>query len=209
MSTERDSADVIGRIERLERRNRGLGGVTVASLVTALTAAGASFHATSQPQSLDEVEARRFTLRDPEGTVRATLMIGEDGGATLYFPDRDGVPRATLGVSANGTPALAMTDTDGTLRAALSVSPDGAASVGFFDGRSLRARLGVEADGPPSLRLLDDKRGVRAAISADEKRSQLQIADGSGQTRVGLGLYHDSPGIVVSDRNGATIVRIP
>lgn len=210
LSDGEDTANLRGRVERLVRGHRRLKRVTAAGLITALSLGSAAFYAVWERQTADEVAARRFTLRDLEGKLRASLTVREDGGATLYFPDQNGAPRAMLGVSVNGTPALAMSDKEGTLRAAVSVSPDGAASVGFFDGRAtLRARLGTEGDGLPSLQLLDDKHGVRAVLSVEKDRSLLRIADGNGQVRLGMGLSNDSPGIVVFDRDGVTITKIP
>ena len=120
------------------------------------------------------------------------------------------MPRVTIGVGVNGVPALGMSDRDGKLRAAVAVSAEGAASVGVFDrNEKPRAKLTTDERGAPTLQLLDDQLGIRAVLSTDQERTLLRIADPSGQTRVGLGLSDDAPGIVIFDENGTTIGKIP
>lgn len=201
---------VCTQLAALERRHRTLERAALIGIFLALSFGGGALYVAMVPRPMAEVEARRFTLRDSEGRTRAALTVREDGGASLYVADQSGAPRATIGVSMNGVPALGMSDRDGKLRAAVAVSAHGIASVGVFDrNEKMRAKLATDESGAPTLQLLDDQVRIRALLSTDQERTLLRIADPSGQTRVGLGLSSDSPGIVVFDEIGTMIGKMP
>lgn len=85
------------RLVRLEKRNRVLGWLWLATAVLLLAAL-------TVPQLAREVvRAERYQLTDPSGMVRAELRL-DAGAATLELLDESGNVQATLSQAAAGAP---------------------------------------------------------------------------------------------------------
>ncbi len=184
MKTTAGSGELDARMRVLEREVRRWRVAAVAGPAVALVALAGGVLPTEGAKGLEappgrplssaaEVAAERFVLRDPSGTVRATLGLMGDGNPVLTFLDRNGAPRAALTpsqlslsgedaataakllVTPGGTPALRL-EKDGRLRAVLGMANDGTLALGFYgqDGKG-RALLDVAVDGSPGLTLFN------------------------------------------------------
>ena len=103
------------RLTRLERKNRRLT-LALVSVGTAAILAVAVGMAASEAVP-DEVKARKFTLVDANGKVRAMLTVDKSGtGVSLL--DENGKPRATLTVL-NTVPDLSLLDENGRVSGSL------------------------------------------------------------------------------------------
>ena len=134
-----------------------VGGVVGGALVSLVVSGPQALAQAGAAQKVITAEA--FHLVAPDGTLRASLTVDDDGAVGLRLVDKDGTPRAGLLVSADGSPGLHLVDEDGEDRAGLTVSADGALGLDLRDkdGKT-RAGLVVSADGTPLL-VLHDKDG--------------------------------------------------
>jgi len=200
-------------LHRLEWRLKYAMVANVALVTVALTLAGSAFYRSwiRPPYAPGgNLQVGQLALVDKSGRTRALLLVADDGSASLRLSDSKGQPRATFGVGGDGEPALGLADRDGQLRAAVAVDASGAGSIGFFDHRQrLRARLGLGQEDDPALDFMDDAQRVRALLSIERNESLLRIADQEGRTRIGLGLSLGVPGIIVFDKDGEVVTRIP
>jgi hypothetical protein len=109
-------AELARRLERLERSNRrwrGLGVLAVIALVIAggLDSVGAGNHSRI-------VEAERFVLLSADGAVRAELAT-QDADGQVGLRLMGGKSEVVLALTPPGTPRLEFRDETGTLRVAL------------------------------------------------------------------------------------------
>ncbi len=166
---------LIERLEVLERQNRWLWRVGVATVVSAIVflAEGTSL---LHPPKI--IEAQGFVLKDSSGRVRGQLKTipggfpefallddqGNDGvrlstardnSSSLDFFDR-GQPRIELSASSDGTARLQMTDDDDENRLALFLRNDGTTGQAFeSDTRGFH--VGVQPDGMAGLCVVDEQ----------------------------------------------------
>jgi hypothetical protein len=75
--------------------------------------------------AVDELCARRLTIVDAQGQVRATFGPAADGSVELRLYDRDDHSRVELAVAASGATSLTLRDPDGEMRSCLAVGVDG------------------------------------------------------------------------------------
>jgi hypothetical protein len=100
---------LVKRIDRLETRNRqwAMGFVVLVLGGFIILVAGAIRDVP------DELEARRFVLRDKDGKERARLAFDALGNPDLELLDKEGNPRVDLFVDADGIPTLNLADPSG------------------------------------------------------------------------------------------------
>jgi hypothetical protein len=129
------------------------------------------------------LQAGAFVLKDSDGVERATMSIGDDGGAAFGLTDADGRVRLKLSVLSDGSPGVTLLDGDGESRAILgllsdgtttlvladrgsiargvfTLTPDGAARMIFSDSNGqTRTAVGVNASGQPEINTIDVEEG--------------------------------------------------
>lgn len=123
----------LARLERENRRLKGLGAVALVGIV-ALVLMGHS------AEGRKVVEADQFVLRLPDGQVRGELNFVGDGAVRLALYDRDRTRRLQLVVAVpDGAPALTFYDKNSQPRALLALKNDGTPQLEFYDkdGRPL------------------------------------------------------------------------
>lgn len=150
---------VIDRLELVERQNRGWKAVTLAGLALAVVA-----FALALPQARERglpgdhvraslVEANRFLLRDPNGTVVGGLEVDSRGTMRLVLGTAK-TAAALIEVQQDGLAHLTLRGTDGAVRAALvgGGHPSLALSP---EGQHSSAALITQPDGSGALLLTD------------------------------------------------------
>jgi hypothetical protein len=150
--SEATTHELTRRLQRLEREHRcwKLLGSAALALLALVLLTGAMPLGTP-----DDVRARRFTLADKDGTVRAALGM-VDGSPRLELYEKGGMRRVWVGVDRSGMPAVLLGDDSGRTRASLHVQLEGSPALTLADKEGkLRAVLVLEADGAPGLRLND------------------------------------------------------
>jgi hypothetical protein len=156
MTMDESSADLIERLQRLERTqtdlqrtNRRLGSVVSAMLLMTGALLLMGQIGARQPQSL---EAEQFVLRSSDGKVRGAIGIIPDGAVGFNLADVKGQTRITLDVSADGSPGLDFYDSQGKLGATFALGPTGTPGLGLYDASGkLRTSLDVPAPNTPGL----------------------------------------------------------
>jgi len=173
-------ADVLARLDRLERQNRRLklGGLALLLGLGVVVLAGGQGE--GKPKT---VEAERFILRDEFGRQRAALTVSKGGDPALYLLDTDEQARVALGLSKDG-PGLYFTDPGGKHRAVLARNNDG---IGFD--------------------LLDENGKSRAAFHVNDKASGFIIKDAGGGLRVEL-VVEEYPHLRLSDTAGTARAQL-
>lgn len=113
---------LVERIERLERQNRRMKGVGAAILLALVAVV---FMGQASPRGGQVVEAQRFLLRDPAtGRGRAALSLLQDGSVGLSILALDG-RSLSLSADAGGKMGLTILDAARNLRAEIASGPDG------------------------------------------------------------------------------------
>jgi hypothetical protein len=144
-------------------------------------------------RALEELRARRLTLVDEQGRVRATFGPAADGSVELRLFDPDDRARAELAVDGNGAASLTLRDSDGEVRSCLAVGRDGetrlhlhgAAAVSLHDREGQpRALLGLdEHSGMATLSYVDGSGSCCLLLTEDGSGGRLHLfqRDGSGR----------------------------
>lgn len=197
--------DLRARVDRMERELRlwRVAGLLLFGAVSLVGVLGAAPARVSGPVA-DEVRARRFTLVDEYGLVRAVL--GDDGGTGLTIFDPRGRPRVRLATSFSGDfPELVFYGKDAKPDVKLEASVwGGGLSLYEPDGaRQIRANI----SGWPAIRVGDQAAKsqrdpiqviwglhlfhgdvIRAALSLDPGGlPRLQLYDDNKNVRAALG----------------------
>ena len=163
---QRDTtADLLARIEKLERHNRILG-YAAAALV--LLAAAHLWVAWSSGPAGDVMLAESFMARDMKGEIVARLgsPAGRPGTGQLHLGAlENGMPDPSSAVTLQGGSMGAQVNLHGRSgRLALRLGEDSRTRGGFiqlYDGQeNLRVALGLRLDGSPMLLFLDEKGNV-------------------------------------------------
>ncbi len=195
------------RIACLERANRRL---SAAVLALAVCAAGVcTIGAGRDPAGC--LEARRITLRDEAGRVRARFSADGDGPRLSFF-DRRGAERLSLRCPDDGASVFKLgnggrdrlTHRSIVLRAA----PDGWSSLLFCDDNEReRLTLGLAYDGEPRLRMSTREGRSRIGLGADMSgRADLVIHDTSGDERAVMRVAPGgAPNLILYDGHGARL----
>jgi hypothetical protein len=142
---------------------------------------------------IDELCARRLTIVDAQGRVRATFGPAGDGSIELRLYDGDDRPRAELAVAASGVTSLTLRDPDGEMRSCLAVGADGdtrlhlhgAAAVSLHDREGQpRALLGLdEQSGMATLSYVDAGGGCCLLLAEDASGGRLHLFQRDGRGR--------------------------
>jgi hypothetical protein len=109
-----------------------------------------------------ELRARRLTLVDDAGRVRATLGPAADGSTALRLYDTDDRARVELAIEPSGVTLLTLRDGDGEFRTSLVVGPEGA------------TRLHLH--GAPAVSLHDNDGEPRAVLGLDEHTGMATLS---------------------------------
>ncbi len=154
-------AFMASRLNRLEKTNRWLMTVLVASFaVFLLTAAIAS------PSTL---QAYAFELVSADGSVRAELTM-RDGHPGLYLKDSEGVDRVAV-FESEGTSALYIMDGDGVTRIGVAQFAHGGGGVALHGPESRGAAVLYFKD-EGSLRFFDEDGAVTRSIHATDEEDE-------------------------------------
>jgi hypothetical protein len=160
------------RIDALERQNRRLrlgARLMFALLVASIAAGGALYYWEVEGTSVAEVvEARRFVVRDDDGSVVAVLGLNPDETVGLSLWDAAAQERLRMILLPDGAPGISFADPRGRSRAVLGLLPDQSASLVFADreGRG-RTILGMQADESSTLVFTDSYGYTRAGLGVD------------------------------------------
>ena len=137
-----DAANLLKRIEHLERAVEGL--------------RGAVPHIQSDPQARRSLEAEEFVVRDSRGKRRAAMGMDSDGSPKLRNFDEDEKVRIALSVLFEGSPTILLYDRAIDVRVALCASVDGLPYIRLYDQHDRpRAGLDVFPDDSARIRILD------------------------------------------------------
>jgi hypothetical protein len=141
----------------------------------------------------DELSARRLTIVDDQGRVRATLGTAADGSVELRLHDADARTRAELAVAASGAASVTLRAPSGEVGSVLAVGPEGdtrlhlhgdaAVSLHDSDGQA-RAALGLDQnDGTATLSYADADGGTCVLLTEDGSGGRLHLfqRDGTGR----------------------------
>ncbi len=201
------SVSTAERIVRLERANRRLG---AAVLALSVFAAGACLTGAGR-DPVDCLDARRITLRDEAGRVRAQFRADQDGPRLTFF-DRRGAERLCIRCPDDGASVLSLGNGEGdrlTRRGIrLSAAPDGWSSLSFRDDNEReRLTLGLAYDGEPRLRMFTREGRSRIGLGADMSgRADLVIHDSNGEERAAMRVAPGgSPNLILYDGRGDRI----
>ena len=173
-------AEIIKRLERLERENRRLKGLGLAALVLA-TALGGIYAARPVPQ---KIIAHEFDVIDASGTARAKMGVGPSGLSyveaigvkgqaasmiadpssvtEVMLTNKKGIALANMTLDPLGGPRFELNDSEGATRALMNVEPSGRSGIAFFDeqadrgGRNQeRLQMTASPSGSPTIHLSD------------------------------------------------------
>jgi hypothetical protein len=163
------------RLEEVERENRRLRRLSVLILIgvgillglTTAVMVVAARH--GMPGMVPQLaEARKYLLRDPEGRVRGTWGINEEGAAQLILQDSTGRGRLRMSVLPDGSSGLAFVDSANHTRLVVGLLPDESANIVLADkGGRTRTVLGIAPNGSATLVFADRGGATRAGLGVD------------------------------------------
>jgi hypothetical protein len=221
-----DHADLLKRLERLERQRLVLLFVSV----MALAAAGACVYMVRQDRQAGDggtVEATRIVFRDATGRPRDSIRLNESGTG-ITFCDANGVQRAHLFTTADGATAWHLLAEGGAPRVQMLATKDGGGTVGVLDQRlhpvifmgtvANNPTLMVSDENNKTLVLLDrvglflyDKDGLtkRGSFIRTDVGAGLGIFDGNARPRIGMAMTQFGPSLYITAENGALVYSRP
>lgn len=163
--SEQEREQILSRIERLERQNRrlksgamvllvavacvGLMGQTTTPKKKTTKPAPAAAAAPAAPALPKDIEAESFTLKDPNGKVRAELAMSGTGPA-LKLRDANGSALVTISLNdaAPGGPFVLLSDPQHKAGVTLSVLENAGSQLLLTGERpDIQAHIGVAQDG--------------------------------------------------------------
>jgi len=175
--------DILKRVERLERENRGL---KRAGFLTLVGFAAIVLMGQAAPKSRT-VEAEKFVLKDASGKVRAEMGPRDDlMGLSIY--DENGKRRGIFAVRPDGWGELGFLDQDEKYRATLKAQDDQVVLL-FSDAKGGNAML-LTAGGSPILSLADKKGKSTAWLQAVSGQPMLMLTDEEKKVDATLSLLH-------------------
>jgi hypothetical protein len=152
----------------------------------------------------DEIRARRFTLVDKAGIVRARLSQEEDGTILLSINDPSARKRALLGVGPDGQVSLGLGGSP--LAASLVVGPDGRPGLYLADSIS-KIALGMVPDGKAVLVMEAKAKGPNVSVMANDNGAMVRLANSKSEGVLFLG--ENLPLFYMKHTNGKTIWTAP
>ncbi len=167
--SDQEREQILSRIERLERQNRALksGAILVLIAVASVALMGQTTtqkKKTAKPAAAPppafvlpkDIEAESFTLKDPNGKVRAELAMSGTGPA-LKLRDASGSALVTISLNdaAPGGPFVLLSDPQHKAGVTLSVLENAGSQLLLTGDRpDIQAHIGVAQDGT-SMQLAD------------------------------------------------------
>lgn len=167
--SDQEREQILSRIERLERQNRALksGAILVLIAVASVALMGQTTtqkKKTAKPAAAPppafvlpkDIEAESFTLKDPNGKVRAELAMSGTGPA-LKLRDASGSALVTISLNdaAPGGPFVLLSDPQHKAGVTLSVLENAGSQLLLTGDRpDIQAHIGVAQDGT-SMQLSD------------------------------------------------------
>jgi hypothetical protein len=151
------------------------------------------------------LEAQRLVLRGPDGEVRGELALRHDGSLGLSLFDAGGKVRAALVAGADGPASLTLAGDD--TQPGMTLTPG---NLRFTDKEG-GAFLTSTSLGLTSWDVQDARSGVWLGARPDGT-SSLALADRKGRTRMGLALKADGqPSVTLFDKEGKSgaVVDVP
>ena len=211
-----DSAQILQRLERLERSNRRW---KKAGSLLALGLIGALSMGFARP-SEGTLKGSSLELSDPAGEVYASIKLDDKGfpllhmtkgksyaivslqGPVIHLRAEDNTRTAYLGIDSVGNSKLELTANSHLDGARITVKPNGTTGYYARDAEGYD-RFGLEstAEGLTSLNLYGARRSLRSSMALDDKGNASQlILDGNGRRRVGMSVLADGvPQITLTD----------
>lgn len=130
-------AELVRRLEELERDNRRLKRFVVAGLAVA-AAFCAVYASRPVPQT---ITAHEFDVVDSSGKVRESLYtVG--GEPDIDLLDAQGIPRAAMLLDKSGLPLFGLNDAQGTSRVLMSLDGSGSPEIELSDSQGFTMDLG-------------------------------------------------------------------
>jgi hypothetical protein len=216
--------EILARLRRLEAQN----GLMKRIGLLILLIAGALFWM-GQAKAIRNVEARKFTLRDPKGKRRAELAV-ELGRPVLVFYDETEKVSASVGIEEDGPgitlspgaqqsmvlsatqngPVMSMFARNGVKRLNLSVAAQGPAIGLLGTGGEARAAFGASGPDNTYLHLFGAKEHGGVQLSSGSDRAVIRVFDSQDKPRAVLGLLEkeNTPGLIFNDGGGVSRVRL-
>ncbi|MGH9357712.1 MAG: hypothetical protein ACRD1O_00885 [Terriglobia bacterium] len=157
-------AELVKRLEKLERDNRRLKRSALAALMLAAVllagyAASCSRNqrASGARNAPEKITAHEIDLTDSSGKVRVKMYADEKGATGIVLSDAKGKKRAAVAVdSSGGTAGIALTDAQGEPREMMGVDSSGAPGIWLDDAQGIpRASMAVSSSGNPTIELTD------------------------------------------------------
>ncbi len=122
-----------GLPDRLTALERGSRRLLIGTGALCLGLVGLTVEGTDLVRNRDDVEARRFVLRDDQGQVRAVLGLNAEQVPSLTFFDDSGRAQMTLNATSDSATGLYLYD-EGDLKVALTSPGEGSAALRFLEG---------------------------------------------------------------------------
>lgn len=206
-------SEMRSRLEIVEVRNRLLVFLCCLALIGSI-----SFQvvwAQNAPKE-EQIEARRFILKDDAGKVRAVLATTENGAAALVFFDSAGKQHSRLmvGINGDGQPSLQLNDARDTQRAVFGLDEADAPGIDFADraGRR-RVRLNVAdraGEQPAALTFTDGKGKARVTVISSQTMHGFSLLGPDESVRSSVVTLDDgTPLSSITGRDGKIIWSAP
>lgn len=179
-------AELVSRLERLERDNRRLRRFVFAAAV--LVAALAAIYATQPVPQV--VRAHSFEVIDNSGKVRAKMAVQPNGESFIQVNNEQEHPRAALVASASGVTTIGIFDAQGQAVASLgtdAVSGSGIISANDAGGHTRVALIAEDSHGGCDLWLLGANGNKRADLTVSSSGSPAIILSDTHGFRMDLG----------------------
>ncbi len=156
---------VSGRLDVLERENRGLrwvsGGLLLAVVAMGAVAIG------GRERGAKTLEAQRLVIRDKEGRIRGSFGVDRAGLPGLKIFDRRGNEQIDIGVPSEDTSSLTFSDR-GMVRVLLDTSIEGMTTLRLFDqARMMQSALVIKPDGAAELSMGHGDRALTLSFPRD------------------------------------------
>ncbi len=174
-----DFADVIKRLERLERQRV----ILLFVFVLALAAAGTCLYLGQRERSTSHaatVEVERIVFRDSAGNPHYSIRW-DASSESLAFSDAAGTMRAKLGSTPSGGPSWNLLARDGSPRVLMGVGQDEAGVLGLPAGNGQASVSMFSIRKKPMIAFLNEQNNLAATLGHDG----LYLYGKDGRTKIG------------------------
>lgn len=153
-------------------------------------------------------DTNELFVRDQNGSIRASLMV-EDDGVRLRLFDQNGKSRVALVVTNEGVAGLGVNDTNANTRAAMGMIAD--QPYMFLNDNEGKPRIGLTTDKDgPTIDLAEGGKS-RARLASVKDVAGLLLFDGNGKRRAELTVDKEAAGahLEIKDENGKPLFSKP